>query len=491
MARKKNSMQKRSIDIEIIRPGRPTAQYQFLADGSIKLERVIYPDVCVPYDLAFLPKTMTDAGSPLPVILLGEISHPPQTQVSARLLGAFKVDADETYFLAVPDTDSQFSDLERYGDIPEILREDLVSQIKKTTPGDGNFFWLDMSSAELQLKDAYLHYRKARLDTYAGKSHPAWKPVEKLNRLADYLETDHFTEAEYTYFELPYHIQYYVGRFLHNDERVLYAVHRPAMKSARKRTWLNRETLQEGVLILTNQRLVYLVELLPPGSSGVRYGYHVHLGVLEKLAGVEIKTINSERLLIRTQWQSTLGVEQLEWEFPIDAQPRLYEISKFLKGFIPGDPFAIQRATLPAHPDNLPRLRDPAANDPEDLTPVNERFKCALDSMMQPGEILFDWALWPAWFASKKIASALIVTNQRLLVAPDPAVDDSLKLDLPLKQFTSMEFVESILESNICVHRIDAEGLHQHTLMFPYPAVTAFRQCFDAIIRYLAIIPLQ
>ena len=62
-------MNEPSLEIEIIQPGRPTGQYYPIEYDSLRLERVIYPDVKLPFDIGFLPKNVTSSGNPLQVIL--------------------------------------------------------------------------------------------------------------------------------------------------------------------------------------------------------------------------------------------------------------------------------------------------------------------------------------------------------------------------------------------------------------------------------------
>ena len=57
------------LEIEFTQPGRLTGQYYPIEYDSLRLERLIYLEVKLPFDIGILPKTMSSSGNPLKVIL--------------------------------------------------------------------------------------------------------------------------------------------------------------------------------------------------------------------------------------------------------------------------------------------------------------------------------------------------------------------------------------------------------------------------------------
>lgn len=302
---------------------------------------------------------------------------------------------------------------------------------------------------------------------------------------ASFAEAERHTAAEYTYYELPHRFQHYVGEYLASDERVLYAARCPAIFSGRKRSWFRREQLQEGVLILTSQRLIQLTELVPPDSANIRYGFHAEVGVLERLAGATLTSLGSN-LLLQTRWHALGGEAIIEWESPDHTRASLDELVSFLNGFqVDADAFALRRATLPLAPEELPLLVDTASSDPEKLIPMNEQFSAAVAEMLAPGERVRAWALLPKWFEHQKMDRALVITEKRIFILPDRS------LEIPLAQVATLEYTGSILESSIVVNYFLQGGLRRSFVNFPYPAQGAFRNCFEAARCCMAVLPLS
>jgi len=478
------------IEIEIIQPGRPTGQYHPIEYDLLRLEKVLYPEVTLPFDVGILPKTLTTQGNPLQVILLGDVSHPPRTQVSARLLGGIQADGSAPYLLAVSTADDHFAAVFSFADLADPLRTELHRCLSPST--EAGLRWLDMDALKPWMREATLKYRQAKAEGYQPVLQPAWKPADSQGRVTSYTEAEHYTAAEYTFFQLPYHIQHYVSEYLADDERILYAIRRPAMRSHRQRSWLGWEKLNEGVLILTTQRLIHLVELVPLGDSGVRYGFNARLGALERLTGIKIETLGDEAVLLKTSWEAEGGSDILEWETPLYTRSPLLELVDFLETFLPENinSRALRRSAFPP-PSELPALSDPSSNDPRLVSAVNRRFADALPASLAPTEKVHAWALWPAWYENKGYPQTLIVTDSRVLVVPDPDLGRHCTLEVPLMQIATLEYVGSILNSHIGLNLVEAGKARQIQLSFLYPAEGAFHRCFEAMRRCMAVLPLR
>jgi inorganic pyrophosphatase len=483
-------MKKSIIEIEIKQSGRTTGEYQADDHGFLRLMNFSYPEVPLPFDLAFLPDTLTDQNEPAQVFLLGETSHPLHTQVSARLLGGIQTNDTYIHLIAVALQDKQFTSTSSMLDLPEFWRKEIEEILKPSSIH--NIRWLNIDELQPWIKQTRINYRLAKAKhNKGGTSQPAWKPVDSKKHITSYAETDHYTAAEYTFFQLPYHIQHYVSEYLDKDERILYAVHRPTMYSQRLRSWLGREKLREGVLILTTQRLIQLVELVPLGNSGVRYGFRAQLGVLERLVEVSAETLADEVILLRSKWKAQDGCSSLEWESPLFTQSDIYKLISFLENFSLSKikPRAIQRSTLPV-PDELPLLRDPASNSVKEDKTIHQHFSEALPSLLLPAEQIYAWALWPAWFENNGVAQVLVVTSSRLLVVSDTDQQPTIIQNISFAKIATVEYVGSILNSYIELSLSQSREIHRITLRFPYSADVAFHRCFEAMRRCLAVTPL-
>ena len=479
-----------TFEIEITHPGRPTGQYRPIEYDLLRLEQILYPEVTLPFDVGILPKTLTAQGNPLQVILLGDVSHSPRTQVSARLLGGAQSDGNAPYLVAVPACDERFKAVLSLSDLADTLRSQLCQSMALSTESTPH--WLEVETLIPWMKEASIKFRQAKAASYQPVSQPSWKPTDSQKDFTSYTETEHYTAAEYTFFQLPYHIQHYISDYLADDERILYAIRRPTIRSHRQRSWLGREKLNEGVLILTTQRLIHLIELVPLGDSGIRYGFNAHLGTLERLMGIKIETLGDETVLLKTFWEAEGGSDTLEWETPLYTRSALVEMVGFLENFLPenADSYALRRSTFPP-PSELPALRDPSSNDARLVSAVNRRFADALSTCLLPTEKVHIWALWPAWFENKGYPQVLIVTDSRVLVVPDPDVGRYCTLEVPLMRVATLEYVGSILNSYIGLNLVEEGKVRQIRLSFPYPAEGAFYCCFETMRRCMAVLPLH
>lgn len=484
-------MDEQIIELQIMQPGRPTGIYRALTHDTLSLEKVVYPEVTFSFDLGFLPKTLTSQGESLQVILLGSFSNPPLTQVTARVLGGIQTDGTIPFLVAAPTVDERMSSIISIDDLTEPIRSELDACLKQFSTND--IKWLDIEKIKPFLKESYLKYRQAKAENlHAGGSHPAWKPINLHTLKSDYSDAEHYTPAEYTFFQLPYHIQHYVHQYLDDDERILYAIRRPAMRSKCQRTWFGSEKLREGVLILTTQRLIHLVELVPPGDSGVRYGFNAQLGMLERLSEINVETIGEEAVLLKTKWESRNGYDFLEWESPLYTRSDIKELAGFLEKFLSQDANskAIRRSTFNVNSE-LPPLSDPSSNDPKLVNIINQRFTDALPQFLYEDEKVYAWALWPAWFENKGFCQILVITGNRILVIPDPNVDSQNILSIDQKDVATLEYAGSILNSYIGINAIEADKVTKIQLKFPYPAEIAFHNCLEAIRRCMAVLPLK
>jgi len=468
------------IEIKIIQPGRATGQYYAVDTDTLRLEKIILPDQNLPFDLAILPTALTSFHEPFAVFVFSAISHPINTEMETNLLGAVQRGSEEPLLLVAPTVDEHAP--QSLDEIKDELRGELQRVLQYTRPGEWRF--LDVEEAEKYLHAAALRYRQQQAAGKLPRLDPAWQPIYVHRPSASFAETDHYTAAEYTFYELPHRFQHYVSEYLAPDERILYASRRPAMTSYRKGSWLRREPLQEGVLILTNQRLIQLAELVPPDSANIRYGFHTIVGTLERLSDVTLAPFG-ENLLLQTKWQAAGGEHIMEWEAPEHIRDSLEELTAFLSRFkISAEDYALRRATLPAPPKKLPALEDSAAHHPDEWIPVNKEFSAMLKESLEDGERARAWALLPKWFEHKQNHRSLVVTEQRVFMLPNHSIN------IALAQIATLEYTGSILASSLVINHFENDKLRQTEIPFPYPTQDSFRICFEAARRCMAVLPL-
>jgi hypothetical protein len=76
------------LEIKITQPGQITGQYHPVAIDTLRLEKLIQPPECLLFDIGILPTALNQFNEPFGVLVLGSLSHPVNTEVEAKMLGA-------------------------------------------------------------------------------------------------------------------------------------------------------------------------------------------------------------------------------------------------------------------------------------------------------------------------------------------------------------------------------------------------------------------
>ena len=191
-------------------------------------------------------------------------------------------------------------------------------------------------------------------------------------------------------------------------------------------------------------------ELFPLDRSDIRYGYVARAGVPERLEAVRLAVPGRGVIGLELTWRAAQGSERLLWEFPAAQRAELERAAGVLMNWLPrNDDRRVRRASAPPPPEELPALRDPAANNPEDVKPLAERLIHHLGQSLSEGERVLARCLLPAWIEGRKAASVLAVTTKRLLVVPDPQDPKgaSLQTSVPLEAISSLEFCSTLVQA--------------------------------------------
>jgi inorganic pyrophosphatase len=159
----------RVLDVEVVQPGRAVGEYGTLPSGALRLAKVLCPEVPLPFDLAVVTEALTDEGEQLPVILAGTVSHPPQTQVVARLIGGLRIDeSGAPYLIAVPAADGAMSQVRQATDLPQAVCAEILNHVDLR--GGEPPAWLSAEALGALLHEAYLTYRRVRTADWRAAS---------------------------------------------------------------------------------------------------------------------------------------------------------------------------------------------------------------------------------------------------------------------------------------------------------------------------------
>ncbi len=484
------------IELYVEIPGRQHARYEhdFRAD-RLRLADVIYPGEHYPGDLCAVAGTLADDHSPLGALLLGNVSHPTGCLITARMLGVIEVRAVNgirRYLVAVAMNDTHFADIATVEQLSSTRRGNI--ELSFYLDGGGppaEMRWLEVEAALALLHEARQRFRLAQAKTREAQPlEPAWKPATDKNQ-SNRGETERHTAAEYAFYSVPYRFQQYIEEYLSLGERILYSIHRPAMKSTRQRSFLNRQRLEEGVFIISDQQVSEVVELMPPDRANIRYGFVARSSVPERLQAIEVAPLAQDVVGLTMTWVASGGIENSLWEFPASQRTEVATAARILREWLPRvNDQRLRRATPPAPPEILPPLQDPGANDPEAVKSLAARLETSLAETLCPAEIVLARCLLPEWIEKQGAASLLAITDQRLRALPDPETLKAapLMLDIPLSAISSLQFCSTILTAYLKVFVPTGGRVVGHIIHFA-STLSAMNDCYLMLRRAMAIVP--
>lgn len=457
---------------------------------TMRLAGVHRTETPQPLDVGIIPDSAPPDEDELPVLLFRHRALFPNCAVSARPLGLLTLrNKTQTHeiVVAVPGADDAWADWREIEDVPAAQRS-VVAALAATvynTDGESSAVWTDAACAR-----KLIHQRKqaARLvqaqSAKGGQAAPAWKPIGyRALGARRASEIEPHSDAEYAYLQLPIRFQGYINEYLQDSERILFAVRRPAMRSAVQRALLRRTALQEGLLLITDQQVVLACEIMPPDLTGIRYGYAIEGGVPERVASASVRRL-TDRALLDITWQTRTASQTTTWEFPEVAEAELTEAAALLRGW---QPVARDTRLRRAYGPQAAEVQwcDPGSPDPTAVAPLADRLTQALRAELERDERTLATALLPAWAAADKCARGLAVTDRRMLWLADPASNRKQSpVTYGLNQIGALEFRSSIIESWLAFHMLSPTGPQRIVLAFPYTAAD-FRACYIALRQQL------
>jgi hypothetical protein len=327
------------------------------------------PGNAAPADLAtvLLAENMT-----LPLLVLLPGSAAPGVRLRARILAALcypspqntagmaQPEAAACFFIgALPDDEEA-----RVSVASAQWRRLLVDWLRSRRQEEGRPlerepYWLDEEKAAKMIRELRLAARQARRKQGAsrprlspGEEPLTWRSAAALAQLGSSLRAGGLllkADASLPYAQPARLIRLLAPRFqqilsdiLQDDEEVLIFVERPPLR--RRTGWWHRRSggpgsAGEGLLLVTNQQLLWLSEYFAQGSSFAQGGYIARSLPVERLAGCRLLEAASEESALRLQVESEAmaGKEILEIVFPAsgEAEEALQRVCEILAAFLP------------------------------------------------------------------------------------------------------------------------------------------------------------
>ena len=96
--------------------------------GAIKLDRFLFSSVVYPTDYGYIPKTLSDDGDALDVMVIVSEATFPGCVIVVKPIALFRMrdeEGEDEKILCVPDTDPNWNHFQTLEDVPEQLRDEI------------------------------------------------------------------------------------------------------------------------------------------------------------------------------------------------------------------------------------------------------------------------------------------------------------------------------------------------------------------------------
>jgi inorganic pyrophosphatase len=461
--------------VEITATGRPYLAYRY-DDRRRRLvaERLEAPEEDAPFDRAFVPRTLTPQGRPLEVWVFGGISPMPGALATVRVVGLLadeqQRDGAGVVLLAALQDDGRCGQPEDSPEPPSII----VEAARRYVRGADGLLVLGIDEARRRLREDLERAARARAEEEkGGRTPPAWQARE----LGDTSAADPHTRSEREVLRLPYRFQKYVGKCLAPDERILLHVTRPPIidPSAGFRLF-GRRRLHEGLLVLTDQQVLFMEDAKPPDQTGVHWGYIARSAPPERLGAVSVDT-RDETCFLVLRIETVSGANEWTIPFPADRLCWLGEAEALLGRFLPDPSTHALRRLYRETADDAPTPGEALdEGDRRVLAELDRQLGAALPS----GESVLAEALAPGYARDGKPARLVAVTERSLWVLRPGEKPQAC----PLDEIGSLELRHSLLGSALST----TPGGGRDGLRVPFdgPAEADFVRLFVVARRLMA-----
>ncbi len=479
-------MDQHALQIVIEAPGRDYQTYAYDPQTqTLHLTGIVYTGWRLPGDLALVPDTLTANSRPLDVLLVGNLANAPGVRVDARPIGLLLVSAGGTtdaVVVAVPNADATFAHISDASDLAPVRRAE-IEQFFATHELVGGASrrevqWCGIRDADRVIRAARRTARLAKNKQPKSARAPAWKPIARITNGGQHAA---HTPAELSLFSLPYRFQEYVGDLLLPAERILRFVSRPPLRAGRL---MGGTQEHEGLLVVTDQQVLWMVDVLPPQPGIVGYGYAATVGVLERLDAARVH--DDDLPLLELSFRAPAGgSETFSIRFHPTQAAALSEVVSFLARFLPQANTRRLRRVFVPDPDEPLGAPYENAGDLPDASGAVERLRNRRAPLLEPGEQIRAEGLAIDLGNRRYPAALLSVTNRRALLVHDGAIPESIDF----ARVTSLQLGYSVMGPWLSVKQAAGQRPQVIRMDIPLIAFSPFNRCFLAMRQALVAQP--
>ncbi len=454
-------------------PQHATGEYAPAGDDAVCLAGTWHSEVTLPANWATALGTLTSAGEPLGVWVVASVPIAPGALVRTQAIGLLAWhDAGETrhIVIATPRADQGVAHLRDWRDLAEDQRQALEAGIGRERQPE----WQAAFQAVQVIRKARRMARLAQVGTGPERATPVWQTSAGLGAFRESEGMAH-TRAELSVRQLPLRYQEYIADMLADDERIVMYVPRPAFKGERQGLLGQQERHNDGLLVVTDQQVLWVVDALPPIEIVKSYGYIAKSCVLERVTGVQVLE-DGELVHLSLELTGPAGTpERFSVSFPAASIGLLRRVVEYVEAFMPGRGVAalMRLACLPA-------TETPLADLIEDHDEATRRllgpWEDRLHATLCEGETLAAQAVVPAWSTGKPLL--LAVTDRRVLCLN---AHDQAPEVFPLSHITSADLSHSVMQSWLRLWVAGDAGVTPVQVEFPLVTLGAFTRAYVAI----------
>lgn len=463
------------FDVIIEQPGGDHNRYTWDPDARApRLIEVGHPSSRRLADRAVVPNTLTETGSRLSAILLVSQSVFPGARVQARALGVVETNPNDCTVVAVATVDPAFADRRSRSDLTESERmtlEALVPDVNR---------WGNAAEAARVIRAARERLVWAHAEAQKGQR-LAWK-ADSLARSGRI--SDAFTTAEHDVRALPLRFQTSIAECLTPDERIIMFVTRPqrSIRWSGLAFW-RTERRPEGLLVVTDRRVLWLDDALPPDRINlIDWGYVAHATATERVAAVQVEESGEHVDLIVTIGAAR-GTEAWRVPFPTDRLDLLDDVARLLRAFIPTPGTRLpRRLYLRRLLDSLERSVWPSAMADEPLPAEAIRLEDVVRNLLVPGESALAAAFAPSR-VGRRVSRLVVVSDRRVLLVAGS--EDCAIEDVPISNLTSVLLRNSLIACTIELRSSPEASSSPVIVPFDYPQGDGFVRVFRTVSQLL------
>lgn len=385
------------LSVRVQQPQRDCARYTWNHEqGCLQFAGIYHAHTELPANMAIL---RLDGQSEIAVLLVSAYSFPPETLVSARLLGSLQYvhtqsgNKPENTFpladctlIAVPVQDDTYAAIRTLEMLPSnqlmALQHSLSAQQTPSDHKNRGIRRLDASTTLQKIREARLYLKRQQREKTKSKSwlrHDeeeaktvAWRAIEGIpDAVRLQLQRDRklqadpnapHAQAEMLIRFVPKRFQDALQQLLLDDERLLAFMERPLLQQRSGLLGVQTWRANEGLFLVTDRQILWLRDFFTPRQNALPGGYIAHSLPLERLSRLTIFTANSidEAWATRFPRQpvpypqlaldiaSSTGHELFTVAFPttVEAEKALAHIHSILQRFLSYEPEKPDRRLL-------------------------------------------------------------------------------------------------------------------------------------------------